>query len=295
MLSRVLLENGVSLDRLASFHEVAERGSISAAAKGSASRQSLISRQIGELEAALGVALLQRESRPHRLTKEGEDLARLCREFFSGMSECLDRWQDRESIVSLASGESLLQWIILPLVRTRTAFKKQNLRLALRNMRTQESIRAVIEGKVDLALVRRDAVPKGLDHDGEFVFEYRLIVPTELAGKVGSKPGIEMLGTLPLAVLEGDGQLTNALRGEAESAGVSLDIRMECSSYPQIAEAIAAMHWAGFLPQFAPAIKGTTRVGLPELKHLSRVLTLAWSPKRLKSRPAIGKVVRALL
>lgn len=295
MLSRVLSEGGISLDRLASFHEIAEQGSISAAAGGNPSRQSLMSRQIGELEGALGVSLLQRDSRPHRLTKEGEDLARICREFFSGFSDCLDGWRDQERVVSLASGESLLQWIVLPLVRTRSAFKKCKLRLALRNMRTQESVRALIDGRVDIALVRRDAVPSGLKQKGEFIFEYRLVVPATLAGAFRSKPGIEALGEIPLVVMEGDGQLMNAVRTEAESAGVALDIRMECSSFPQIAEAIGSMNWAGFLPQFAPAIKGTTQVAIPELKHLSRILTLAWSPRRWNSRPEIGNVVDALL
>jgi len=283
------------LERLVSFQEVADRGSISAAAGGNPSRQSLISRQIGELESALGVLLLQRDSRPHRLTKEGEDLAQICREFFTGFSECLGRWQDQERVVSLASGESLLQWIIIPLVRTRTELKKLKVRLALKNMRTQDSIRALIDGKVDLALVRQDAVPSGLEHDGEFAFEYRLVVPTNLMGSAMSKPGIAVLGSLPLVIMEGDGQLMNAVRSAAESASIPLDIRMECSSYPQIADTIATMNWAGFLPQFTPSIKGTTQIALPELKHLSRVLTLAWSPRRRQRRPEIGKVAKMLM
>lgn len=295
MLRELLSKSGLSLDRLESFHEVAESGSITAAANGSASRQSLISRQISELEENLGVTLLRRDIRPHQLSKEGEELARLCREFFSGMSDCVNRWQNQQTSVSLASGESLLQWIVLPLIRSRSILSRENLRLALRNMRTTDAIRALAEGKVDLALVRKDSLPSALKSDGEFSIKYRLVLPESLKSMTQRSRGIEVLDDLPLAILEGDGRLTSSIREEAELAGIRLNVRMECSSFTQIAEAIETMNLAGFLPHFAPKIPHTFSVEVAEMNRLNRSLTLAWLPRQAKNRPEIGRVVKALI
>jgi len=295
MLSRVWSEGGISLERLGSFHEVAENGSITAAARGSASRQSLLSRQIGELEAFFGVSLLNRESRPHRLTPEGEDLARLCRDFFGGLEDCSKAWTSGSTGITLVSGESLLQWVILPLVRSRSFFQTQRIQLSLKNLRTEDAVRSLIEGKADIALVREDALPEGLRHEGEFALRYRLVVPEKLLAKLAGAQGIEMAGRLPLALMEGNGNLTRAIREEAAIRGIPLDVRLECSSFPQVAEAIQTMDLAGFLPQFAPPTRQTRAFDLPEVERLSRVLTLAWSPRRERAKPIIAKVVEALL
>ncbi len=295
MLNRLLSEGGISLDRLGSFHEVAESGSITAAANGSPSRQSLLSRQISDLESFFGVSLLRRESRPHRLTSEGEELARLCREFFVGIEECSTQWKTGETVVSIVSGESLLQWIVLPLVRSRPMFRKQKIRLSLRNQRTGDAVQSVIDGKADLALVRKDAVPDGLKHEGEFALRYRLIVPEAMAAKVNAKRGIEILAGLPLVLLEGDGDLSRAIKEECGIQNIRLDVRLECSSFPQIAEAIQTMDLAGFLPQFAPPIKRTVAYDIPEMNRLSRILTLAWSPRRERMKPSLLRVVEELV
>jgi DNA-binding transcriptional LysR family regulator len=285
MLNRLLSEGGISLDRLGSFHEVAESGSITAAANGSPSRQSLLSRQISDLESFFGVSLLRRESRPHRLTSEGEELARLCREFFVGIEECSTQWKTGETVVSIVSGESLLQWIVLPLVRSRPMFRK----------RTGDAVQSVIDGKADLALVRKDAVPDGLKHEGEFALRYRLIVPEAMAAKVNAKRGIEILAGLPLVLLEGDGDLSRAIKEECGIQNIRLDVRLECSSFPQIAEAIQTMDLAGFLPRFAPPIKRTVAYDIPEMNRLSRILTLAWSPRRERMKPSLLRVVEELV
>ena len=66
MFKHLANQSGVSLERLASLCEVAEAGSIGQASRGDVNRQSLLSRQIAELEVVFGVALLARQSRPFR-------------------------------------------------------------------------------------------------------------------------------------------------------------------------------------------------------------------------------------
>ncbi|HET7486677.1 MAG TPA: LysR family transcriptional regulator [Acidimicrobiales bacterium] len=62
------------LRRLRAFHEVAERGSFSAAALALGYAQSVVSHHIAALEAEHGITLVDRTSRPVRLTPAGEQL-----------------------------------------------------------------------------------------------------------------------------------------------------------------------------------------------------------------------------
>jgi DNA-binding transcriptional LysR family regulator len=60
--------------RLAMFHEVADRGSFSAAASALDYTQSVVSHHVAQLERELGVTLFERGRRPVRLTPAGERL-----------------------------------------------------------------------------------------------------------------------------------------------------------------------------------------------------------------------------
>jgi DNA-binding transcriptional LysR family regulator len=64
----------LDLRRVAVFHEVAERGSFSAAALALDYTQSVVSHHVAQLERELGVALFARGKRPVRLTPAGERL-----------------------------------------------------------------------------------------------------------------------------------------------------------------------------------------------------------------------------
>lgn len=56
----LLARGGLSLDRLASLVALADARGVSAAARGDPARQSQFSRQLKELEAFFGVALIER-------------------------------------------------------------------------------------------------------------------------------------------------------------------------------------------------------------------------------------------
>jgi len=79
MFQNLLFKGGLSLDRLASFCAVAEAGSIVKAAGGDPVRQSLISRQIRELEEFFGAELTWRRGKGLAVTPAGRRLAALVR------------------------------------------------------------------------------------------------------------------------------------------------------------------------------------------------------------------------
>ena len=87
MMTDLLSQSGLSLDRLQSFCLVAEAGGVTKAAKGDAARQSQFSRQIKELEEFVGTELLRRSGRGVTLTEAGRQLHTLAREHFAALGD----------------------------------------------------------------------------------------------------------------------------------------------------------------------------------------------------------------
>jgi DNA-binding transcriptional LysR family regulator len=79
MNAEILSRSGFSLNRLADFSAVAGAGSIVGAARGDVERQSLLSRQIRELEESFNAELVRRKGRGLVLTEAGRELAALGR------------------------------------------------------------------------------------------------------------------------------------------------------------------------------------------------------------------------
>src|SRR2546428_10036760 len=87
MVSQLLQETGLSLDRLQSFCLVAEAGGVTKAAKGDPARQSLFSRQVKELEEFFGTELVRRKGRGIALTAARQRLHLLAREQLLALSD----------------------------------------------------------------------------------------------------------------------------------------------------------------------------------------------------------------
>ena len=113
MFKSLANQSGFSLERLASLCEVAEAGSIGQASRGDANRQSQLSRQIAELEAVFGVALLARQSRPYRLTAEGRELAQAARQLFQAVDDVQKRAGGAAQRVVIGAGEMFSESALL--------------------------------------------------------------------------------------------------------------------------------------------------------------------------------------
>jgi DNA-binding transcriptional LysR family regulator len=107
----------------------------------------------------------------------------------------------------------------------------------------------------------------------------------------------EILGQLPLAMLEGSAGIRQAIEKEARRAGIKLNVRLRFSSYPQLAQAVENLGVAAIMPKLAAAsFDGTDvrAVPLPFLGTLSRQVSLVWNRKTAEVRPAIAKYARLL-
>src|SRR5476649_1647145 len=153
MYQEVLSQSGFSMERLGNFCSVADAGSIVGAAKGDPVRQSLISRQIRELESFFGVELIRRRGRGLELTDAGRELAAVGRENFKGLADYAARCRGAAWTVRIVTSNSVASWLVLP--RLKTLEKSGgNIRFEIYHEQTREMVTATREGIYDIAFVR---------------------------------------------------------------------------------------------------------------------------------------------
>ena len=131
------------------FLAVAETGSIARVADGDPSRQSLISRQLRAVSRAVGFEAFERHGRGLRLTARGHELHKLLRDFTAALGELRAQHAERPVEATLVAGESVLRWVLLPLLPAVTA-AHPGVRLSLRGVTS--GYNQVRDGEFDFAV-----------------------------------------------------------------------------------------------------------------------------------------------
>lgn len=295
MFSDLLNEGGLSLDRLRSFCLVAQAGGVTRAARNDAGKQSMFSRQIKDLEEFFGAELIRRRGRGVVLTDAGQRLQRIARECFASLADFKDACKGQPVEVVIGAGESIIQWLIMPHLDTlRTLLT--NVRLKFLNLTTAEAVRRLADGVLDFAVVRQDAIASPLESKLLGTMRYSLFVPSTM--KIFTpRDGAKVLDSLPLATLEGEGAFRNELAAAARHAGLTLNVQVQCSSFPLAARAVSHGNVAAILPSIAAAeMRGLAIAELPLelLKLPERKMGLAWNPRLLRIRPVLRQVAATL-
>lgn len=248
MLGDLLKTKGVSLERLLSLCAVAEEGGVTAAAGGDPTRQSLISRQVRELEEALGVVLLDRQVRPRVLTPAGDDLMRCVREFAGDFENRIRQETGRGEIVRVGAGESVILWLLIPwFSRMKNAM---NLQFEFSNMRSREALDAVASGRVDLAFHSGEHVRKDLETREMRNYGVRLVArPGVLAGR--GVVSWSKLSALPLVFLAGRGGVASLIEGLVTGYPNGPVPWMRCTSHQQVLEVCRERKGVGLVPELA--------------------------------------------
>jgi DNA-binding transcriptional LysR family regulator len=292
MFVELLSQGGLSLDRLQSFCLVAQAGGVTKAAKGDPARQSLFSRQVKELEEFFGTELIRRKGRGIVLTDAGARLHVIARECFASLLDFKDQCKNQPVEVVIGAGESVIEWLLMPRL-DRIRERMPNVRLKFLNLPTEEAVKRLVDGMIDFAMVRKDAVARPLQAKALGVMGYSLFLPAGLRAEHGRKDGLKVLDGLPLATLEGEGSFRSALSAAARKQCVRVNIQVECSSFPLAARAVAGGKVAAILPSIAAAdleVAGVAQVAVPFLKAFDREISLATSPRLMRIRPVLEKV-----
>ena len=291
MYQSLLAQAGFSIERLANFCAVADAGSIVGAAKGDAVRQSLISRQIRELESFFGTDLILRKGRGIELTGSGRELAAVGRENFKGLADFAARCRGAAWSVKIVASNSVAQWLLLPRLKSLAA-SMDSVRFEIFHEQTREIVTATREGIYDLAFVRKDALGPGLERRVLCEVGHSLLIPKGLLQKK-PKSLASALKTVPLALTLG-GRMREQLERIAEAGGWRLRVIVGCSSYLQAAQVLNSGMCATVLPDLAlPALKLNQfhRSPLPDAYQLC----LAWSKRNADTRPALTGLIECVI
>jgi DNA-binding transcriptional LysR family regulator len=161
-------------------------------------------------------------------------------------------------------------------------------------------VEAIREGKLDLAVVRADAVPQSLPRANVATkVDFLLCVPGAMVRKLG--PGVltqpRLLSSLPLAVPTTGGQFHETLVQSLERYDVKLQPAVECHSFLHVRQLVEGGHYAGVLPSWGVA--GLEKAGVvtrpfTPLKNYGRPLCLHWNNRQMARRGVDPGTVQAI-
>lgn len=287
-------KNGVSMDRLMTLTEVVQRGSIAAAAAGDPSRQSLISRQIAELESALGIVLLDRRKKPYAPTAAAAGIAESCGRFVREVDEIAATTAKRPLPIRVGAGELVIRLLLVPWMGRERKYTHSH-SWTIRNLKSSEIQEDLAAERMDIGLgaglVERG--PVGVRDVASYGM--KLLLPDSI---VPAKTGWNSLEKLPVVLLEGDGGFRQFLAGFEREMGIGIKVGAECTSYPQAVDLANAAGWAVFVPELWWAREKSWKQRTPKLPGLDEyrhTLRLGWNAQIAKRRPEVAKVVSGLL
>lgn len=295
MEHRSALLAGISIERLQTLCAVVEAGSIAAAAGPDTNRQSQFSRQLKELEKALGTDLFDRIGKTLKPNEHGRRVALASQTFFTSLDEVMNAALARADTIRLGAGESVLRWWIMPQLGQLMAGQPQ-LRFELQNCRTEDALREVRTGGVDVAIVRSDSAADDLQKEEICIMRYVLAVPRAL---LQSRDGAEVFEgrPLPFAELASDGLFSKIAKATAVTLGLKLQPVVRAQTFSLLMSAVESGTAAAFLPEVAVRVLPEERFAQVRAKGMGamdRSLSLVWNRKVAESRVSVQRALSRL-
>lgn len=287
-------KSGLSLDRLNSFCRVAETESFTQAAGGDPNRQTQYSRQIKDLEQFFGTELFHRKGRTVSLSDTGKELHTLVSEYFSALEDFQERCSGQLGSYTIGAGESIIQWKLIPqLNEIKESFAKAD--VIFKNLRTADIINGINKGEIDFGIIRKSAVTSNLASLPVGALKFAFFYPTNI--KVNQSNEAELLSSLPLANMEGDGRYQEFMAELPAKHGIIVRKSVSCSSYPMMAKTLNALPIGAILPSIARQELATHAFNMAELKSLaslSQDLCICWNKRLAAMNPLIEQLGQRL-
>ena len=292
-MKNIFSKSGISLDRLQTLREVVRAGSITRAAKDDATRQSQISRQIKELEEALGLALLDRTVKPYGPTQAAIRLVDSCERFVREVDDVSAEALGQQSTIKVGAGEFVIREILVRWIGSRLK-SSTSISWVIRNLTSGQIQRELAAERLDLGLAS-GLIGTDIVRVKELAsYGMKLVLPTN---EKPDKSGWMRLAAARVVVLEGDGGFRQFLAGCERDQGMKLNIGAECTSYPQAVDLAEAADWAVFVPELwwrrCKDWAARTQV-LPGLDDYRHTLQLGWNERASKRRPEVERLVNEL-
>ena len=286
---------GISTERLHTLCAVVQAGSIVAAAGPDPNRQSQYSRQLKQLEEALGTTLFDRVGKSLKPNENGKRVAVAAQTFFGSLDDLMDTAKNRAETVRLGAGESVLRWLIMPHLSELMAGDLP-LRFDLRNLPTKQAMSELFNGGIDLAIIRTDAVPNDLQSEPIAAIKYVIAVPRSL---LSSREGAEVFEgrPLPFAELTGDGHFSKTSQTTAKALGLNLRPVLGLQTFSLLLSAVESGTVTAFLPTHAAKSLPEDRfakISLDNAQNLTRNLSMIWKNTVAESRTSVARAIKRI-
>lgn len=286
---QVLSSAGVTLDRLLAFVAVAEAGAFVRAAPGDPSRQSLLNRQVRQLEQALKATLLERRGRRVVVTPAGARLRVTVEDLSLGLRGVSALGRSEAVELTLAAGDGALQWLVLPRLGGLKGPRGEGLgEVRFSILASSDAVADVTAGVAHLGLARERPVSADLTYRRVGALRFVACTPRGAARSLG-----EALRRCPWVEVTGD---PAALDAVTRAEGVELQPALRCETFPQAAQAVSTGAYGAVLPAFATqALSAAVDTWpLPLEAGEPVALALVARLRALESQPAARAVFDAL-
>lgn len=231
---------------LRSFLQVAELGSVSAAAKALGLTQPAVTKQIRALEAALACGLLERAGRGIRLTSAGELLAEYGRRSVGVLSEfqqVLGELQQGKSGKLLIGAGVTTSVLLLPNWLRELGRRFPGIDVSVRTGTSHDVEAWVAAAEVDLGFITSE--PRRGELLARPVFEEEIVLVVEPSTARRERM---RLGELPLILFPRSTGFRDYLEQRWLERGLSPQVKMETDSVEAIKSFVAVGLGASFLP-----------------------------------------------
>jgi DNA-binding transcriptional LysR family regulator len=244
---------GLNLDQLRTLLTVVESGSFSAAARKLHLSQPAVSAQIRELERRFGVQLLERLGKQAHATPPGRDLVDATADIFkacdnaeAAMRRYRDGWIGRVRIATTITA----QMYVLPPILRRLSDEHPGVELHVRNLPSRESVTAILQNEIDLAIVTLPVDQRQLTVTPLWVEPMVAIYPPG-ARNVPAKVGPADVMEQPLLLEHVHAGVHQLVMQWLASHGASPRVRMHLASIEAVKSAVASNLGMSIVPQTA--------------------------------------------
>ncbi len=278
----------IDLNHVVSFLRVVDAGSFTAAAKGLGVPTSTVSRQVAQLEEALGVRLLQRTSRRVQLTEAGSAYYDRAAPALGALEGAADEVRDQQDtprgLVRLTTPVDVGAWLSSLLVQFAALYPAIQIELVL----TGRTVDLVAEG-VDMAL-RGGVVRDGTLVARKLVSDQMVLVasPAYLERRGEPKTLAALSGHECLGFRTSRGRATWSLVGPEGPENIEVDCQMSADDFAFLRSLLMAGGGIGLVPQMGvvPDLRdGILRRVLPGHATTATSLSLVYpSAKHLPRR-----------
>lgn len=238
------MKKGVSLSRFDSLAKVIKAGGVTAAADGDSNTQSKFSRQIGDLDDALGERLFVRDGRGMRPTLAAKQLAAAYSAFEAAVDDLVLESKGRDSVVRIGAGDSVFKWMLLPVMASLEG-QFRSVSFELHNLRTQAVVDSVISGTVDIGVAELRTNFAGITASELRTLEFGLYYDAESFGDCETA---DVLKAGKLIGLSGRGSYVRNCHEQQRKFGCSERFWLTFDSLPMVAGSMVQSKASAFLP-----------------------------------------------